>query len=1060
MKKIIFALIAILVLIAVVDGVIHSRIVQTKALSLFKESLQKSGWDVEIESIENAFPRLELKGATITAPDFELRFGTLKANFSFLRLLKGEIVFKNLEGDQVGWSLKESISGQKVATSSKRFILIIEKFHLTNANLFDDFLSTTNGSFSIIENRAGVMNFRADGIIVPQSAHPFLARNWNLSGRFHRNPNATWEFPRVRIESDIAALRAVGNLNSSGKITNSSIQIQSNYLARLFANVDAKQGPNGIEFQGQWRVPYFEFHDEEITNSSGEIAAIYANRNLEGTTSSTADYRHLLWKVSSPFVWNKDGIIFPNAELITSALEAKGELKIGKQSSLRAKFQSNQIHDIFPDYYGRATGEVDWNPTFIHLDAILTDVHYENLTAKEIKIYSDLHNGFHGNLVGDIKQGKWRNLNVEEASFETVTEGENWPFSLTLNGEWQHPLQLDLNGFWNYAKKNLVITLQNANGSFFNHPVALTTPTQFAMSKDTMLLKDFSLEIADASIRADLEQNKNLGSATLKIRRLPIDFLSLNPLDVAVVGLFNLDLSITEKEKDLRGDLFASFEDLEMSMLGTLDPLNATGNIESHFSHDRLDVKGKLMVRDAQLSTIDLSLPIHLEMQPFTVVPLYDKTVKGRIYLNGPIEEFLDFFNLGTHRFEGNCLVDFKISNTLEHPHLVGKCDFTNGFYQNYFTGTELQNINAHFLSDGGILTLKKFTAADAQSKGNFNATGQIQLLPLDHFPFNFDVNFSHFTIATLDLITTEGDGHLKIHGDLRNAIATGHLDIVESDVTVPTRLPKALPDLQVVYKNAIAPPYSFELPNQHPYPLFLDLSVDAPDGIFISGRGLDSEWKGQFQVGGKQTDVVAKGKIELIKGTFNFSNRSFKLSEGSLTFSGIPDVQPQLNLAAEIQIKDILVIANLKGPLNNPQISLQSNPPLPLGTIMAYVLFGRDLTEISSVQALQLAGSVASLVGEGPGIIEETKKSLGVDRIQVITVPSAKSESGETIAVQVGKYISEGVLVSYSQAAENTAGNISVEVEVKGNLSFILESDQADEQKQGKFTFRWAKTY
>lgn len=1060
MKKIIFGLITILVLIAVVDSVIHSRIVQAQALSLFKESLQKSGWDVNIDRIENTFPRIKLKGVTLTAPDFELRFGSLDANFSFLRLLKGEIVFKDLEADQVSWNLKESVPGQKVASSSKRFILIIEKFHLTNAALFDDFLSTVNGSFSIKENRAGVMNFRADGSFVPLNEHPFLARRWNLSGRFHRNPNATWEFPRVRIESDIASLRATGDLTANGKIHNSSVQIQSNYLARLYANLDAKQGQNGVEIQGRWRVPYYEYSNEEMTNATGDLTALYANRILEGTTNASFEFRHLLWKTSSPFVWNMDGITFPNAELASSALDAKGNLKIGKETFFHATFKSNQIHDIFPEYYGRATGEIEWNPKAIHLDTMFTDVHYENFSAKEVKIYSDFHNGFDSHIVGDIKQGQWRNLQLEEASFETAIEGENWPFSFSVNGEWQHPLQLEMNGFWNYSQKNLAIALQNATGSFFNHPVVLSSPAQFTMTDEKMRLKDFSLEIADASIRADLQEDEKQSLATLKIRRLPIDFLSLNPLDVEVVGLFNLDLSLIEKEKDLRGDLFASFEDLEMSMLGTLDPLNANGNIESHYANDRLDVNGKLVVRDVPLSTIDLSLPMHLEMRPLTAELLYDKSVKGRIYLNGAIEEFLDFFNLGTHRLEGNCHCDFKISNTLEHPYLVGKCDFTNGFYQNYFTGTELQNINAHFTSDRGMITLQKLTAADAQSKGNFSAIGQINLLPLEYFPFNFDVNFTHFNIATLDLITTEGNGHLKIHGDLSHAMAIGHLDIVESDVTVPTRIPKALPELQVVYKNAIAPPYSFELPNQHPYPLFLDLSVDAPDGIFISGRGLDSEWKGQFQVGGTQSDVAAKGKIELIKGTFNFSSRSFKLSEGSVTFSGIPDTQPQLNLAAEIQIKDVLVTAYLKGPLNNPQISLQSTPPLPLGTIMAYLLFGRDLTEISSSQALQLAGSVASLVGEGPGIIEETKKSLGVDRIQVITVPSSTSVSGETIAVQVGKYVTEGVLVSYSQTAENTAGNLSVEVEMKGNLSFILESEQTDDQKQGKFTFRWAKTY
>lgn len=1061
-------ILSILVVLALVDGLIHSRIVQNKALALFKESLQESGWDVDIKNIESTFPYLELEGLTLTAPDFVLAFGKLKANFSFLRLLKHEIVFKTLNADQVSWYLQKNTASTERTSSKhqKRFTLIIEEFSLTNATLFDDFVSTAKGSFSILENRARAMNFQAGAVFLPISENPFLAREWTLSSKFRRNNDGTWSFPKVQLSSNVAQIHGFGSLDSEGKIAQSAFEVKSNYLAKLFANIHITQDEKGVHLLTHWRIPTIEIQQQKMYNAHGEINAQVAAGTIEGTSLTSADYREIAWTAKTPFSWNKeDGFVFTNLEVSSPAIQAQGKLQIGKEGTINldASFASNQIHDLFPRGYGMAIGKIEWNRSTIHLDTRINEAHFEDFSAKTLKIYSDIQDpfgAFTGNLVCDIEQGKWRNLLLEEASIETTKEGENWPFALSLLGRWEHPLQLDLSGFWSYKQETLLINLQNGEGSFFNHPLLLPSPAQFAMSPDVLRLKDFSLEIADASIQAAIQKNKDQGEASLKIKHLPIDFLSLNPLDVAIEGMFNLDLSITEKGDDVRGDLVANFENLEMSLLGWLDPLNAEGNIESHFSRERLDVRGELNVRDAPLATIDLSLPIHFAMRPLTTAILYDREVEGRFYLNGRLEEFLDFFNLGTHRLEGGCYCDFRITNTLEHPHLYGKCDFTNGYYQNYYTGTELQNIQAQITSQKGFITLRKLTATDAQNKGAFTATGKVDLLPLVHFPFAFDVNFSRLNVATFDLITTEANGALQITGNLERALATGNLDIVETDVTVPSRIPKTLPDLQVTYKNAVAPPFAFELPKEAPYPLHLDLFVNAPDGIFISGRGLESEWRGQFQVEGTQTDIATKGMIELIKGNFNFSGRSFALTEGSLTFSGVPNASPYLNLAGQIQIKDVLITAHLKGPLNNPQVTLQSSPPLPMGTIVAYLLFGQDLTEISSFQALQLAGSIASIAGDGPGILEQTKKSLGVDRIQIITVPSSTTESGETIAVQVGKYVAEGVLVSYSQGAENSAGNVSVEVEIQGNLSFILESEQADDQKQGKFTFRWARTY
>jgi translocation and assembly module TamB len=201
---------------------------------------------------------------------------------------------------------------------------------------------------------------------------------------------------------------------------------------------------------------------------------------------------------------------------------------------------------------------------------------------------------------------------------------------------------------------------------------------------------------------------------------------------------------------------------------------------------------------------------------------------------------------------------------------------------------------------------------------------------------------------------------------------------------------------------------------------------------------------------------LAAKGTLELIDGEFNFSTRRFTLTEGSLSLSGVEHQMPDLNLEAVTETQGVTITARLKGPLDNPQVTLQSAPPLPMGSIMSYLLFGQDISEISGFEALQIASSLASLSGTGPDVMESTRKTLGVDRLRVVS--NSGDEGGETVALQVGKYVSKGVLVSMTQGTEESSTNISVEIEIKGNIIFQIESDQ--HQEQGKFTLKWRLNY
>jgi translocation and assembly module TamB len=323
------------------------------------------------------------------------------------------------------------------------------------------------------------------------------------------------------------------------------------------------------------------------------------------------------------------------------------------------------------------------------------------------------------------------------------------------------------------------------------------------------------------------------------------------------------------------------------------------------------------------------------------------------------------------------------------------------------------------------------------------------------HYPFDLDLNLKDLQFTEIDLVSAKAVGNVHIEGNAFSGIAKGEIEIQDAEVTIPDHIPRPLPDLAVTYRNPTHPTLPLKK-NYRPYPLHLDLNVLPPTQISIEGRGLTSLWKGHFHLGGTTLELATKGLLELIEGEFNFSSRSFKLIEGSLAFSGVEHQMPYLNLAGQMETKGITITARLKGPLDDPQITLVSNPPLPLGSIMSYLLFGQDISEIGGFQALQIATSLASLAGTGPDVMETTRRSLGVDRLRVVTEPT--EEGGETVALQVSKYISKGVLVSFTQGTDESSTNISVEIELKNNFVFQIESDQR--QEQGKFTLKWNHNY
>jgi translocation and assembly module TamB len=214
----------------------------------------------------------------------------------------------------------------------------------------------------------------------------------------------------------------------------------------------------------------------------------------------------------------------------------------------------------------------------------------------------------------------------------------------------------------------------------------------------------------------------------------------------------------------------------------------------------------------------------------------------------------------------------------------------------------------------------------------------------------------------------------------------------------------------------------------------------------------MNAELKGKLDIMGTYTDVVAKGKLQLVTGEYIFSGKVFNLTSGELIFKDKPTPSAYISVSGNCDLPDVNVSIALRGPLSSPKLTFKSSPQLSTSSLLSQILFNKDISEINAAQALQLAQTVISLSGNSaPDILEKIRKSLGIDRLTIVT---SENDPGK-ISLQIGKYLMRGVLLTLSQGAESR--NVSVEVDLKKGLRFQAE---VDESQQGKFSLKWHHHY
>ncbi|MDD9724861.1 translocation/assembly module TamB domain-containing protein [Roseovarius sp. SK2] len=318
---------------------------------------------------------------------------------------------------------------------------------------------------------------------------------------------------------------------------------------------------------------------------------------------------------------------------------------------------------------------------------------------------------------------------------------------------------------------------------------------------------------------------------------------------------------------------------------------------------------------------------------------------------------------------------------------------------------------------------------------GNFRVRGPITLSA--PFNANLEAALNDLVVTDPDLYTTTLSGQVGINGPLTGgATIGGTVNLGRTELRVPsgsgTRTPGDIPEITHVGEPADVRRTRARAgiigqdSGGNPVAFPLDLVINAPNRIFVRGRGLDAELGGRVRLQGTTADVVPSGLFELIRGRLDILGRRLELTEGVIDLRGALD--PYLRFVAETENDGILVRTIIEGLASSPSVSFESVPDLPQDEAVARLLFGRGLEDISAFQAAQLVAAAATLSGQRSGGLD-IRGALGLSDLDVST-----SEDGAT-QVTAGAYLSENL---YSEVTADSEGNqeINLNLDIGRNLT------------------------
>lgn len=377
---------------------------------------------------------------------------------------------------------------------------------------------------------------------------------------------------------------------------------------------------------------------------------------------------------------------------------------------------------------------------------------------------------------------------------------------------------------------------------------------------------------------------------------------------------------------------------------------------------------------------------------------------------------------------EGSADANVSVSGGLGAPQITGTVRTSGARLIDVRRNLAIEQLAATATLEGNRASVTGLTGKLA-SGGTISGGGTIDILS-PGMPADIAITLDKAVYVDGTMMASTADGQLTLKGPLLTApLLAGRVDLTETAITIPEKLPTSLAELDIQHRNA--PPAvrrqmaTITKTERHgsQSSINLDLIVSSPTQIFVRGRGIDAELGGTIAVSGTAQAPNVSGAFDLRRGRLSILTKRMQFTNGTITFGG--GLIPILDMEATTTSGTTTIIIKIAGFANDPTVSFSSSPSLPQDEILAQLIFGQSMARLSPLQIAQLADAAAQLAGgRSTSLFEALRSTLGVDDLDIST-----DETGQA-KVSAGKYLNDRTYIELQQGgAGETKAVINLDI-------------------------------
>ncbi|MCS7025489.1 MAG: translocation/assembly module TamB domain-containing protein [Bryobacteraceae bacterium] len=337
-------------------------------------------------------------------------------------------------------------------------------------------------------------------------------------------------------------------------------------------------------------------------------------------------------------------------------------------------------------------------------------------------------------------------------------------------------------------------------------------------------------------------------------------------------------------------------------------------------------------------------------------------------------------------RTTGQAVVNATLRGPLSEPQLGGRMEIRDASLYHRDIPNGLDKAAGVVTFDRNRALLQNFTAQSGG--GDLKLNGFISF-GASNEPVSYRVNgqLERVRIRYPEGASTTVSAALSLTGTADQSLVGGTVTILRSGFTPRTDIGSLIfatsRPMQTPTSSSLLRGMQFDLrilsaPN-------LQLETSLTQGVQASV---------DLRLRGSPAKPVLLGTVSVNQGELNFFGTNYVITRGTVSFFNAARIEPVLNLDLETIVRAVTVNINISGPVDKPNITYRSDPPLQPQDIVALLAVGRTPTGSTVASQTNLAGQqgaglyagAETLLGQAvsAGLSSRLNRFFGVSRVKI----------------------------------------------------------------------------